>query len=403
LSGSDHSSSAEEDVCAGDLAIDMPVFHTETTCGQVFEWFGEHREQVAAAVVDDDGKVAGIVNRLRFLARYAQPYVPELYSKKTIEKLSNANPLVVDERVPLTELSKMITLDWADALRECFVVTRGGRYLGIGTSEALVKGKLQLLMSRERQLHNALADAHAASRAKTNFLALMSHELRTPLNAIIGFSEVLSAEIFGAHTVPRYRDYAGDIHGAGKHLLALINDILDLSKFESGKLDLHAETIDLGEMFHECIRMVAERAQTRGVRLASGPPPKFPQIEADRLRVKQIVLNLLSNAVKFTPAGGNVSLCAEVTPHGGVCIAVADTGIGMSPEQIPLAMEPFRQIGSPMSRTEEGTGLGLALVKAMAEQHGGMIDIESAISKGTTVRVTFPASRTMWASQANVA
>jgi two-component system cell cycle sensor histidine kinase PleC len=396
----DHSAAALTDWRARDLALPMPVFDAAATCGHAFEWFKEHKDQVAAAVVDGTGKVVGIANRLRFLARYAQPYVPELFSRKPVTKLANTNPLIVDEQLPLTQLGHLLTLDWPDALRECFVVTREGHYLGIGTSEALVKGKLGLLLDRERQLAEALAKAHAANKAKTNFLALMSHELRTPLNAIIGFSEVLSSEIFGAHAVPRYRDYAADIHGAGKHLLALINDILDLSKFEAGKMELHAERIELCDLFGDCLKLVTERARDKGLRLSHVLPANFPAIEADRLRLKQVLLNLLSNAIKFTPPGGQVTLSAEIDVDGGVCICVADTGIGMTAEQIPLALEPFRQIDSPLSRTEEGTGLGLALVKSLTEQHDGSLEIDSAPHKGTRVRISLPASRTVWQKQA---
>jgi len=400
VSSLDHSAAALTDWRARDLALPLPVFDVATTCGQAFDWFKEHKAQVASAIVDESGKVIAIANRLRFLARYAQPYVPELYSKKSVTKLANTNPLVVDEQLQLTQLGHMLTLDWPDALRECFVVTSGGAYLGIGTSEALVKGKLGLLLDRERQLAEALAKAHAANKAKTNFLALMSHELRTPLNAIIGFSEVLSSEIFGPHAVPRYRDYSTDIHGAGKHLLALINDILDLSKFEAGKMELHAERVALCDLFSDCLKLVTERAHDKGLRLSRNLPANFPAIEADRLRLKQVLLNLLSNAIKFTPPSGQVTLSAEIDADGGVCICVADTGIGMTAEQIPLAMEPFRQIDSPLSRTEEGTGLGLALVKSLTEQHDGTLEIDSAPHKGTRVRITLPASRTLWQKQA---
>ncbi|MEJ0025174.1 MAG: HAMP domain-containing sensor histidine kinase [Rhizomicrobium sp.] len=384
---------------AGQLAIAMPTFSVATTCGQVFEWFGDRRDQVAAAVVDDDGAVKGIVNRLRFLARYAQPFIPELYAKRSILQLANVRPLVVDEHLKLTELGKMLTLDWPDALRECFVVTRGGRYLGIGTCEALVSGKLHLLQMRETQLAHALADAQAANRAKSSFLALMSHELRTPLNAIIGFSEVLASEMFGAHGVPRYREYSADIHGAGQHLLALINDILDLSKSEAGKMDLRCEPFALDDLFRDCRRMVSVRAQESGIDVAFDLTPGLPQLDADPRRVKQILLNLLSNAIKFTPAGGHVRLSAMLSAEGGICLSVKDTGIGMSTEQIPLALEPFRQIDSPLSRSQEGTGLGLSLVKALTEQHDATLVIESAVNKGTCVRVTFPRGRSVFADE----
>src|SRR5262249_23182126 len=162
--------------------------------------------------------------------------------------------------------------------------------------------------AREKQLAAALADAEAANRAKSSFLALMSHELRTPLNAIIGFSEVLSSELFGPHAVPRYRDYSTDIHGAGKHLLALINDILDLSKYEAGKMDLKCEPFAVGELFRDCQRLIAVRAQESGIDVLLDTPADLPQLDADRRRVKQILLNLLSNAIKFTPAGGHVHL-----------------------------------------------------------------------------------------------
>ena len=377
---------------AGQLASDLPSFTTETTCQQVFHHFHDKSEQVAAAVLGKDGAVVGIVNRLRFLARYAQPYVPELYSKKPITKLANLNPLIVDESLSLVQLGNMLTFDWPDALRECFVITRDDKYLGIGTSEALVKAKLGMVASREAQLRSALASAQQANEAKSNFLALMSHELRTPLNAIIGFSEVLSSELFGPHITPRYLDYSKDIHGAGNHLLALINDILDLSKSEAGKMEIYAEEISVEELFADCKRLIASRAASQSINLQSEINGHDLRLYVDKLRVKQILLNLLTNAVKFTPAGGWVILSASARDDGGVCLSVADTGIGMSPESIPLALEPFRQIDSPMSRTVEGTGLGLSLVKTLVEQHGGTLEIESALDKGTTVRVNFPAA-----------
>ncbi|MEI9992269.1 MAG: ATP-binding protein [Rhizomicrobium sp.] len=388
---------------AGHLAIAMPTFQASTTCGQVFEWFNDQREQVAAAIVDEEGAVKGIVNRLRFLARYAQPFIPELYSKRSILELANRRPLAVDEQVKLTELGKMLTLDWPDALRECFVVTRGERYLGIGTCEALVSGKLNLLQTREAQLACALADAEAANRAKSSFLALMSHELRTPLNAIIGFSEVLASELFGPHGVARYRDYSADIHGAGKHLLALINDILDLSKFEAGKMDLQCEPFAVEALFRDCRRMVAVRAQESGIEVVLDVAPGLPELDADRRRVKQILLNLLSNAIKFTPSGGHVRLGAAPTADGGICLCVRDTGIGMTAEQIPMALEPFRQIDSPLSRSQEGTGLGLSLVKALTELHNGTLGIESAVNEGTLISVTFPPARSVTAAQRTAA
>ena len=288
-----------------------------------------------------------------------------------------------------------ITLDCPDSLRECFIVTRAGCYVGIGTSEALMKYKMALLAEREAQLQSALLSAQAASQAKSNFLALMSHELRTPLNAIIGFSEVLSEELFGPHAVKRYRDYATDIRGAGIHLLSLINDILDLSKLEAGKLNLDLEPVDVADLLKDCQKFVALRVQEKSLALALEIPSNLPLLHADRLRLKQIVLNLLSNAIKFTPSGGKVEVGAQLETAGGIGIWVRDTGVGMAPDMIPFAMEPFRQIASPMARKSEGTGLGLSLVKSLTEQHGGAVTIKSAPNEGTTVSVRFPASHSL--------
>jgi two-component system cell cycle sensor histidine kinase PleC len=341
--------------------------------------------------VDESGHVVGLVNRLMFLARYAKQYAPELFSKKTIMKLASTDPLTVDEHVGIADLSAMVLADRPDALMECFVVTSGGRYLGLGTAQAMLRSKLLLLESRGRELSTALDQAQEASTAKSSFLALMSHELRTPLNAILGFSEVIGAEVFGPG-VPRYRDYAKDIHGAGQHLLALINDILDLSKAEAGKLDLHTEAVNLGEVIKECARLMQGRASDQDLRLRL-MICALPPMQIDRLRVKQIFLNLLSNAIKFTPQGGTISLEAQCEADGGVAVRVRDTGIGMAPDMIPLVFEPFRQIDSDLSRKFEGTGLGLSLVKSMIEMHGGTVGIESKLGQGSCVTIRFPAAR----------
>lgn len=241
----------------------------------------------------------------------------------------------------------------------------------------------------QNQADKALAEK--ASRTKSEFLANMSHELRTPLNAILGFSEMISAEVYGPG-LPRYRNYAADIHGAGKHLLCLINDILDLSKAEAGKLDLHLDEVDLADLIRECVRLMSPRAAQQGLELtldAGVLPPLF----IDRLRTKQILLNLLSNAIKFTPKNGSVSVRAERDAVGRVVICVRDTGIGIAPDMIALAFEPFRQIDSALARETEGTGLGLPLVKKLAALHDGEVRLESTLNVGTAIFVTFPASR----------
>ena len=250
----------------------------------------------------------------------------------------------------------------------------------------------QVRLKSEMIQNQAAKDlAEKANRTKSEFLANMSHELRTPLNAIIGFSEMITAEVFGPG-LPRYRAYATDIHGAGRHLLSLINDILDLSKAEAGKLELHAEAVDLAELIGESVRMMSERAAKKGLALKLDIGA-LPPLMIDRLRSKQILLNLLSNAVKFTPENGAISVTAARDASGRVVVCVRDTGIGIAPEMIALAFEPFRQIDSTLAREAEGTGLGLPLVRKLIELHDGDVTIESAPRAGTAVFVSFPATR----------
>jgi two-component system cell cycle sensor histidine kinase PleC len=378
---------------AGALAVPAEPLPQTMTCGEVFTWLLNNPAVPAIAILDEWGRVAGLVNRLIFLARYARQYAPELYSRKPILKLATLTPLIVDEHVQFSDLGATLLVENPDALIECFVVTSRGRYRGIVTGEALLRCKVALLQAREEELNRALTAANEASRAKSNFLALMSHELRTPLNAIIGFSEVLGGEMFGPLGSGRYRDYAHDIHGAGRHLLALINDILDLSKAEAGKFDLHCEEIVPGELIGECLRLMRGRAMEAKLSLTQGGAADVPGLFADRLRVKQILLNLLSNAVKFTPPGGAIRVHVEHGPDGQMLLSVSDTGIGIAPDMVQVALEPFRQIASPFARNAEGTGLGLSLVKALMESHGGELRIDSALNLGTTARLIFPASR----------
>lgn len=242
-------------------------------------------------------------------------------------------------------------------------------------------------------LHLAKETAEQASRVKSHFLANMSHELRTPLNAIIGFSEVIRNQLFGPLGDPRYTDYIGDINRSGQHLLSLVNDILDLSKLEAGAIELSDDLVDLPVIIGDCSGLVRAQAEEEGLSLAIDVPPSLPHLEADEIRVKQVVINLLSNAVKFSRPGGCVRIAAYLTEDGGLSLAVQDGGVGMNEAEIEIALQPFRQVESSVSRRYAGTGLGLPLAKSLIESHGGTLRIESAPELGTTVTVTFPASR----------
>ncbi len=249
------------------------------------------------------------------------------------------------------------------------------------------------------ELAEDLAVAHdqaeVASRAKSDFLASMSHELRTPLNAIIGFSEIMNTESLGPIGSAKYREYAGDIHESGQHLLDLINDILDLSKIESGNEELHEEDVVVPVLTESVLRLVRQRADQNGVRVELIQPDHLPALHADARKLKQILANLLTNAIKFTKTGGRVTLKTWCHADSGYVFQVMDTGIGIAREDIPRALSQFGQINSSLGREQVGTGLGLPLTKAMVELHGGCFDLQSEIGVGTTVTVRFPADRTV--------
>jgi signal transduction histidine kinase len=248
------------------------------------------------------------------------------------------------------------------------------------------------LQATAENLTKALDAAAAASQAKSQFLATMSHELRTPLNAIIGFSELLKGELFGPLGDARYKGYINDVHRSGKHLLALVNDVLDFSKIDAGHLTLQEDQMDIGETLTTSLRMIEGQAANIGVTLEQEIAHDLPILRADERRVRQIVLNLLSNAVKFTPRGGRVRLIA-FTDEKEFVVQVADNGIGMAKEDIPRALERFGQLDGDLNRKYEGTGLGLPLTKKLAELHGGRLEIESELCVGTKVTVAFPADR----------
>ncbi|SNT06132.1 MULTISPECIES: ATP-binding protein [unclassified Azospirillum] len=249
------------------------------------------------------------------------------------------------------------------------------------------------------QLEQAKAQAELGSRTKTEFLANMSHELRTPLNAIIGFAEVLESELQSAEAVGKpmaTSAYAGDIIASGRHLLTLINDILDVSKMEAGRVELRERICGVEELVRGCERIVRARAMERRLNLVVQVAEGMPPILVDDVKFKQIVLNLLSNAVKFTAPGGTVKLVAGVDPARGVSVAVSDTGIGIKPDDLAKVFVPFHQVDNVYARSNPGTGLGLTLSKGLTELHGGRLTIDSVFGEGTTVTVNLPPARIVW-------
>ena len=245
----------------------------------------------------------------------------------------------------------------------------------------------------EEELINAKQQAEKASTAKSEFLAKISHEIRTPLNAIIGFSEVMMDERFGPVGNERYRQYLKDIHTSGGHLISLLNDLLDLSKIEAGKLELTFVSVNLNDLLQQCVAIMQQQANRERVIIRTSLPPNLPQIVADARSVRQIALNLLSNSIKFTGAGGQVIVSAALNDDHEIVLRVRDTGPGMSEKELQTALEPFRQLAT--SSRAGGTGLGLPISKALAEANHARFRITSQVSDGTLVEVAFPATRVL--------
>ncbi len=254
-------------------------------------------------------------------------------------------------------------------------------------------------MNYEAALRQAKEEADAANRSKSQFLATMSHELRTPLNAIIGFAEVMQSEVMGPIGNERYRTYITDIHVSGTHLLQLINDILDLSKAETGKQELSEDSVDVAEIARATARVCRGSIEQAKLNVAIDMPPGLPRLRADERMIRQVLFNLIGNAVKFTPAGGHIAISGRLDPDSGITISVTDSGIGIATQDLARVLEPFVQVDNALSRRHTGTGLGLPAVKAIMQLHGGRLELSSSLGAGTTATVIFPAERTIAATQ----
>ena len=251
-------------------------------------------------------------------------------------------------------------------------------------------GELMLRRQTELAMVAAKAESDLANRAKSAFLGTMSHELRTPLNAIIGFSDLIRNTPAEPEAVARSADYAQYIGDAGRHLLEVVSDILDISKIESGSFTLNLARCSVPTLIAECVPMVEQRIKDRNQTLVVRVAEGLPELQLDARRIKQVLINLLSNANKFTPDGGRIVLAAQPRKDGGVLIAVADTGVGMSPEELAVAFTPFGQVQSHLSRTQEGTGLGLPIARGLARQHGGELHMDSQPGVGTSAVLSLP-------------
>jgi signal transduction histidine kinase len=257
----------------------------------------------------------------------------------------------------------------------------------------------QALKRTSEELSAALQAAQAASTSKSAFLASMSHELRTPLNAVLGFSEAMQQEIFGPLGSARYKEYLGNIHDSGSHLLSLINDILDIARYDAGQGELQEELFDPARLISDTIAMMSAQASKAQVALMGDIASDLPCLKGDKRRIRQVLLNLVSNALKFTPPGGKVTAHAFRDERGFV-LQVTDTGIGIAHSDFHKVLEPFGQVDSSLARKYDGIGLGLPLTRQMVELHGGSLDLDSMVGHGTTVTIILPASRLMARAEA---
>jgi signal transduction histidine kinase len=334
-------------------------------------------------LVAPDGHIALVNSALRaFFPTIADRLAPGAAFDAALELIHSQLAPGFDGRI---DASGHAELELADG--------RWLRLTGSATSEGgsiIFLSDFTAIKEREEGLRRAKAEADRANAAKTRFLANMSHELRTPLNAIIGFSEIIHGELFGKIGNARYLEYSGDILRSGRHLLAVINDVLDLSKSESGKMALDVKALNMRDVLADCVAMMREQCADARLQLVTQDIEADLPLAADPAKLRQIFLNLLSNAVKFTEAGGTVTLSAAAV-DGAVAVTVGDTGIGMDPEDVEIAMQPFRQVDNRLERRYEGTGLGLPLTKALVDLHDGTMVIDSARGKGTRITVTLPA------------
>jgi len=374
---------------AAGLAVPVPPLTLDQECAAALARFQRQPELAALPVVDGDGRVAGLLERGRLLPDGGG----EGAGRRLVSDAMDPHPLLIEGATPLAEIGRRLAKLKPAALVTGFLVAEQGRYLGVGTVTGLMARSAEQTELRARQLEEARRQAEQAIRAKTAFLANMSHEIRTPLTAMMGFAELLEQEVLGPHAIPLYREYARDIAESGRHLMELINDLLDLSKADADRLELVDGTVDVVRVTIGTARLLAERASRHGVSIATEVPLDLPPLRADERKLRQMLLNLLSNAVKFTPINGVVTLGARMAADGALWLSVHDTGIGMTGEELGKALEPWGQVDSALARSQIGTGLGLPLTKRLIELHGGRLDVVSRRDEGTTMSLVFPAER----------
>lgn len=361
-------------------------------CADIYDRFNSDASLIAIPVLEGD-KPIGLLKRTEFMERLADRFGRPLYSKQPATTLMDVNALMVDSSVTVTALNQKIVTKNKEALKEGFIVIEDGKYLGVGSALTLIQANMLYAEKKLQALHVAREAAEAASEAKSAFLANMSHELRTPLNAVIGFSDLILDSKIEDIKCPTIIDYITDINSSGTHLLGMINTILDMSRIESGKYDLVENDEDPHELIDQAIRIMSPKALSKNIEIIKCLHDFDVSINVDAQLMKQILINLLSNAVKFSPEGSNVFVSLLEEENGSLSIIVQDEGPGVPKQMISEIVKPFTQLDGVLVRNHEGTGLGLPLVVAFTEAHGGVFHLHSEDGEGLTATVTLPAGR----------
>jgi signal transduction histidine kinase len=343
----------------------------------------------AALVTDFEGLLLGIISE-RDLVRSLNEFGGSVLRLRVSDLMTRS----VITCTPEATISDALSLMALHRIRHLPVV-RDTKILGLISIRDVLEFRLEALEEHFAALNRAREEAELSNRSKTEFLANISHELKTPLNAVIGFAELLTRQADGRLSTGEYVQYLHEIEKSGRHLLTMVDDLLDLSRIDIKALELAEEDLSVPALVSTCIQFILERAERTGVTLVTNADAALPMLFADRRMIKQMLSNLLSNAVKFTPAGGKVSVRCVVDNCGGIRVCVTDTGIGIAQENLAKVVEPFYQAEASIARRYEGAGLGLALVNAMIQAHGGGLSLDSKLGAGTTATLHFPSARTI--------
>jgi two-component system cell cycle sensor histidine kinase PleC len=386
---------------ARDVALPAPPISADLTGGEVLDLFSAHPSLPIFAVVGPGDELIGVIERDRLLFQFSQPLWYDVYNRRPVAPLINTRPLAVDVATTIDQLKAMIAFDHPEAIGTGFVITENGRYAAIGTMMVLLERTVEQAHLHAAELESARRHAASASKAKSQFLATMSHELRTPLNAIIGFSELLMIDASVGKMPDRLAEYLDDIRSSGQHLLSLINDILDYSKLEADRMEIVQEQVFLPALLTAATRIASGQAAKSEITLELSPLPQV-MLMGDERRLRQVLINLLSNAIKFSPLQSKIDLAAEIDDDGQLTISVTDRGIGISPEDLNRIFMPFVQVSNTLNRTTAGTGLGLSLSRLLVERHGGKLELESEVGKGTRAMIVLPPDRLLPAAQSTI-